>query len=71
MERLRVATPVVRGGEFAAIRSTSHSGHQIATTIPRGQKHPGGVTVVFRGNWAQATGIARTNVQGLQLVEVA
>jgi hypothetical protein len=27
--------------------------------------------VVFRGNWAQATDIARTNVQGLELVEVA
>jgi hypothetical protein len=29
------------------------------------------VTVVFRGNWAQATDIARTNVQGIELVEVA
>jgi hypothetical protein len=29
------------------------------------------VTVVFRGNWAQATDIARTNVQSLELVEVA
>jgi hypothetical protein len=27
------------------------------------------VTVVFRGNWAQATDVARTNVQGLELVE--
>jgi len=25
----------------------------------------------FRGNWAQATDVARTNVQGLELVEVA
>ncbi len=31
----------------------------------------GRVTVVFRGNWAQTTDIARTNVQGLELVEVA
>ena len=31
----------------------------------------GRVTVVFRGNWAHATDIARTNVQGLELVEVA
>jgi hypothetical protein len=29
------------------------------------------VTVVFRGNWAQATDIARTNVQALELVEAA
>jgi hypothetical protein len=29
------------------------------------------VTVVFRGNWAQATDVARTNLQGLELVEVA
>jgi len=29
------------------------------------------VTVVFRGNWAQATDIARTSVQGMELVEVA
>jgi hypothetical protein len=28
------------------------------------------VTVVFRGNWAQATDIARTNLQTLELVEV-
>jgi len=27
--------------------------------------------VVFRGNWAQATDIARTNVQSLELMEVA
>jgi len=26
---------------------------------------------VFRGNWAQTTDIARTNVPGLELVEVA
>jgi hypothetical protein len=29
------------------------------------------VTVVFRGNWAKATDVARTNVQGLELVDVA
>jgi hypothetical protein len=29
------------------------------------------VTVVFRGQWAQATDLARTNVQNLELVEVA
>jgi len=29
------------------------------------------VTVAFRVNWAQATDIARTNVQGFELVEVA
>ena len=31
----------------------------------------GRVTVAFRGNWAQATDLARSNVQGLELVEVA
>jgi hypothetical protein len=29
------------------------------------------LTVVFRGNWSQATDVCRTNVQSLQLVEVA
>lgn len=29
------------------------------------------LTVVFRGNWSQATDVCRTNVQALQLVEVA
>ena len=38
---------------------------------PTGNNTQGRVTVVFRGNWAQATDIARTNVQGLELVEVA
>lgn len=32
---------------------------------PTGNNTHGPVTVVFRGNWAQATDIARTNVQGL------
>jgi hypothetical protein len=31
----------------------------------------GRYTVVFRGNWAQTTGMARTDVQSLQLIEVA
>jgi len=29
------------------------------------------VTVVFRGNWAQTTDLGRSNVQGLELIEVA
>jgi hypothetical protein len=29
------------------------------------------VTVVVRGNWSQLSDLCRTNVQGLQLVEVA
>jgi hypothetical protein len=40
-------------------------------THSMGKNRHGRVTVVFRGNWAQATDIARTNVQGLELVEVA
>jgi hypothetical protein len=38
---------------------------------PSGNNTQGRVTVVFRGNWAQATDIARTNVPGLELVEAA
>lgn len=41
--------------------------HAVAT----GNNTQGRVTVVFRGKWAQATDISRTNVQGLELVEVA
>jgi hypothetical protein len=29
------------------------------------------VTVVFRGDWAPATDIARTNLPGIELVEIA
>jgi hypothetical protein len=38
---------------------------------PTDNNTQGRVTVVFRGNWAQATDIARSNVQGLELVEIA
>ena len=38
---------------------------------PTGNGTQGRYTVVFRGNWAQATDIARTSLQGLELVEVA
>jgi hypothetical protein len=38
---------------------------------PTGSNTQGRVTVVFRGNWAQATDLARSNVQSLELVEVA
>jgi len=48
------------------------SGQQIGSNYdPTGSNTQGRVTVAFRGNWAQATDIARTNVQGLELVEVA
>ena len=40
-------------------------------TIPRETKTQGRVTVVFRGNWAPATDIARTNLPGIELVEIA
>src|SRR5271166_2004379 len=47
------------------------SGQQIGSNFdPTGNNTQGRVTVVFRGNWAQATDIARTNAQGLELVEV-
>jgi hypothetical protein len=38
---------------------------------PTGNSTQGRYTVVFRGSWSQTTEIARTNVQGLELVEVA
>lgn len=48
------------------------AGQQIGSNYdPTGNNTRGRVTVVFRGNWAQATDLCRTNVQGLELVEVA
>ena len=48
------------------------SGQQIGSNYdPTGNSTQGRVTVVFRGAWAQATDLARSNVQGLELVEVA
>jgi hypothetical protein len=48
------------------------AGQQIGSNYdPTGNNTQGRVTVVFRGNWSQATDIARTNVQGLELVETA
>lgn len=48
------------------------AGQQIGSNYdPTGNNTQGRVTVVFRGNWAQATDLARSNVQELQLVEVA
>ena len=39
---------------------------------PTGNNTQGRVTVVFRsGSWAQSTGLCRTDVQGLELIEVA
>ncbi len=38
---------------------------------PTGNSTQGRYTVVFRGNWSQATDIARTNIQALELVGVA
>ena len=36
-----------------------------------GNNTQGRVTVVFRGNWAQATDVARTNLRDVELIEVA
>ena len=48
------------------------SGQQIGSNYdPTGNNTQGRVTVVFRGPWAQATNLARSNLQGLELVEVA
>ena len=46
-------------------------GQQIGSNYDlTGNNTQGRVTVVFRGNWTQATDIARTNAQGLELVQV-
>jgi hypothetical protein len=48
------------------------AGQQIGSNYDStGNNTQGRVTVVFRGNWVQATELARTNLQGLELVEVA
>jgi hypothetical protein len=48
------------------------AGQQIGSNYdPTGNNTQGRVTVVFRGNWAQASDLARSNLQGLELVEVA
>lgn len=41
------------------------------TYDPTGNSTPGRYTVVFRSNWQQTTGLARTDVQNLELIEVA
>lgn len=38
---------------------------------PSGNSVTGRYTVVFRSNWQQTTGLARTDVQNLELIEVA
>jgi hypothetical protein len=48
------------------------AGHDIGSNYdPTGNGTQGRLTVVFRGPWTQATDLCRTNVQGLELVEVA
>ena len=48
------------------------AGQEIGSNYdPTGNNTQGRVTVVFRGNWAQTTDLARSNLQGLQLVEIA
>lgn len=41
------------------------------TYDPTGNSVTGRYTVVFRNNWQQTTGLARTDVQNLELIEVA
>jgi hypothetical protein len=48
------------------------TGQQIGSNFdPTGENTQGLVIVAFRGNWAQATDLARSNVQNIELVEVA
>jgi hypothetical protein len=47
------------------------AGQQIGSNYdPAGNNLQGRVTVVFRGIWAQASDVARTNLPSLELVEV-
>lgn len=47
-------------------------GQQIGSNYdPAGNSTVGRVTVVFRGNWSQSTGLARTDVPQIELVEGA
>ena len=47
------------------------SGQQIGSNYdPTGNSTQGRVTVVFRGPWAQATDLARSNVSQIELIEV-
>lgn len=39
--------------------------------LATGNNTQGRVTVVFRGDWAQAMDLSGSNVQGIELVEVA
>ena len=48
------------------------AGQQIGSNYDAtGNNTQGRVTVVVRGNWSQLSDLCRTNVQGLQLIEVA
>jgi len=38
---------------------------------PTGNSTQGRYTVVFRGNWSQTTGLLRTDVPQVELIEVA
>ncbi|HZU27488.1 MAG TPA: hypothetical protein VFA04_18310, partial [Bryobacteraceae bacterium] len=38
---------------------------------PTGNSTQGRYTVVFRGNWSQSTGLLRTDVPQIELIEVA
>jgi hypothetical protein len=46
------------------------AGQQIGSNYDPTGNNTQGVTVVFCGNWAQATDIARSNVPSLDLAEV-
>lgn len=48
------------------------SGQPIGSNYdPTGNSTVGRITVVFRGNWSQSTGMARTDVPQIEMIEVA
>ena len=48
------------------------AGQQIGSNYdPAGNETQGRVTVVFRGNWSQSSGLSRTDVPQIEMVEVS
>ena len=63
---------IIKVKELRGLAGSAPAGQQIGSNYdPTGNSTQGRVTVVFRGPWAQATDLARSNVQWLELVEVA
>ncbi len=77
--RLAQRLPVARVAAFKAFWDAQQGGvvpflfYNLAegTYDPTGNSTQGRYTVVFRGNWSQTTGMLRTDVPQIELIEVA